>query len=345
MSDTTGMPDFLGLSPQDQRDAYLVGSEELGRSATILEKDVWVCWALDALFTCPEMPAMAFKGGTSLSKIFDAISRFSEDIDVTMDHNGLAPELDPYEPKSRKKRDQDDETLRRLMCERSMDIMVPHLRNLMTEVGLDQDMLYAEKDGEVLTVRYPHRVDGRDEYYLEGVKIEFGGRNMIEPNETYIVAPYLAATFSNFSSPAGEISVLSPTRTFWEKFTLAHAASNRENFPNAERNSRHWHDLAVLSIHQIGRDAVRNLDLLADVVRVKERFFRSGTSQYELCLRGESNLLPDEAGLALLRRDYEQMIAARMLDNPISFDEVVERVRSLEAEVNAAVATSGAGGS
>lgn len=339
MSNGAGLPAFLTLPPQDQRDAYLVASEELDRSATVLEKDVWVCWTLDALFRCRGMPEMAFKGGTSLSKIFSAISRFSEDIDVTMDHNGLAPDLDPYEPKSRRQRDLDDETLRRLMCERSIDVLVPHLRGLMAEVGLSEDMLLTEKDGEVLTVRYPHLVEGRNAYYLEGVKLEFGGRNMIEPNETHTVVPYMAATFSNFAFPVGEVSVLSPMRTFWEKVTLAHAESNRPEFKNAERTSRHWHDLAVLSDHDIGRVALLDVELLRDVVRVKERFFRSGTSLYDLCLTGEANLLPGDTGLSLLRADYQKMLDAEMLDVPLPFDVLVERVRALQDEINGVTTT------
>ncbi|QZA18765.1 nucleotidyl transferase AbiEii/AbiGii toxin family protein [Mycobacterium malmoense] len=339
MSEVAALPTFLTLPPQDQRDAYLIASEELNRSATVLEKDVWVCWTLGALFRCPGMPAMAFKGGTSLSKIFNAISRFSEDIDVTMDHNGLAPGLDPYEPKSGKQRGHDDETLRRLMCERSIDVLVPHLRGLMAEVGLSEDMLLTEKDGEVLTVHYPHLVEDRNPYYRESVKIEFGGRNMIEPNETHTVVPYMAATFSNFAFPVCEVSVLSPMRTFWEKVTLAHAESNRPEFRNAERTSRHWHDLAVLAEHEIGRAALLDVELLRDVVRVKERFFRSSTTQYDRCLSGEAKLLPGEAGLSLLRADYQKMLDAEMLDDPLPFDELVERVRALQDAINTVTTT------
>ncbi|CAN5839489.1 hypothetical protein BH23ACT4_BH23ACT4_16970 [soil metagenome] len=95
----------------------------------------------------------------------------------------------------------------------------------------------------------------------------------------------------------------------------------------------------MLTDHDIGRAAILNLDLLADVVRVKERFYRSGTTRYELCLQGECTLLPDETGLGLLRDDYEQMVAAPMLNDPIPFDDVVAHVRALQDEVNAATAS------
>jgi hypothetical protein len=338
VSTQASLPTFLSLPSRDQRDAYLAASEDLGRSATVLEKDVWVCWTLDALFRCPGMPEMAFKGGTSLSKIYDAISRFSEDIDVTMDHNGLAPDLDPYAETTGNQRKRDDEKLQRLMCERSVDVVVPHLRTRLAAAGLSDSILTVEKGGEVLVIHYVNLVEDRHAYYREGVRIEFGGRNMIEPNERHSVVPYMASSFGDFEFPGGEVSVLSPMRTFWEKVTLAHAESNRPAFRNADRTSRHWYDLAVLADHGIGRAALQDFDLLRDVVRAKKRFFGAAYSQYELCLTGDASLLPDAAGLQLLRADYQKMLDAGMLDDPLPFDELVARVRVLQDEINALAA-------
>ena len=339
---TEGLTAFLSLSAQDQRDAYLIAAADLGRSATVLEKDVWVCWALDALFSCEGMPDMAFKGGTSLSKVFDAIARFSEDIDVTMDHKGLAPDLDPYDPAtSGGQRKRDTKMLGDLLCERSHDVVVPHLLARMAEVGLDADRLQIDKDGEELNILYPHLLDQRDPYYREAIKIEFGGRNMIEPNEAHTVVPYVAAAFSTFSFPTGQVAVLSPRRTFWEKVTLAHAESNRPEFKNAERTSRHWYDIAILADHEIGQAALLELPLLDEVVQVKNRFYYSGFAQYDLCLEGKANLLPDEVGLELLRADYQAMVAAGMLDDPLNFEDLVGRVRALQDAVNAATSGNG----
>lgn len=333
----TALPAFLELPLNDQRDAYLIGAAELGRSATVLEKDVWVCWALDALFGCPGMPDMAFKGGTSLSKVFNAIARFSEDIDVTVDHKGLAPDLDPYDSDvSRKQQGRDTGMLGELLCERSRDVAAPHLRSQLEALGLPGELLEVDKNGEELNIRYPHAVDDRDPYYRESVKIEFGGRNMIEPNELHVVQPYMQTAFADLAFPAGQVHVLSPMRTFWEKVTLAHADSRRPEFKNVERTSRHWYDIAVLSQHPIGRDALLDIDLLKDVIRVKNRFFYAGYAQYELCLEGKASLLPDEAGLALLENDYRQMVEAQMLEEPLAFEELVTRVRTVESAVNAA---------
>lgn len=101
-------------------------------------------------------------------------------------------------------------------CACSHEVVVPHLRSLMSDLGLSEDMLEVNEGGDVLTVRYRHLVEDHNAYYHEGIKIEFGGRNMIEPNDTHRIVPYLAETFGNFSFPVGEVAVLSPMRTFWE---------------------------------------------------------------------------------------------------------------------------------
>jgi hypothetical protein len=339
VSESAGdLPAFLALSAENQRQAYLAGAAELGRPAIVLEKDVWVCWTLEALFDCPDIPDMAFKGGTSLSKIFSAISRFSEDIDVTVDHGGLVPGLDPYDPTSsggQKRRDND--TLLKALLACSNDVIVPHLRGRLEAAGLSASDLVVGDGGAELTVQYPHLVRDGASYYREGVKIEFGGRNMIEPNQQHVVTPYMAELLANFAFPSGRVDVLAPERTFWEKFTLAHAESNREPMVTGDRISRHWHDLAVLADHEIGQAALADMALLKDVVKVKERFFRRASSQYNQCLVGESCLLPGADGLALLRADYEEMLSAEMLDNPLTFDEIIERVKALQSKANQAI--------
>ncbi|MDR0417145.1 MAG: nucleotidyl transferase AbiEii/AbiGii toxin family protein, partial [Propionibacteriaceae bacterium] len=125
-------------------------------------------------------------------------------------------------------------------------------------------------------------------------------------------------------------------RTFWEKLTLAHADSRRPEFKNSERLSRHWYDLARLARHDIAERALADWDLLEDVIRVKQLYFRTSYADYGLCLSGGARLLPDAAGLQMLRRDYEQMVRAEMIDDPLEFDDIVSAVGELQRRVNAA---------
>lgn len=328
---------FLTLSADDRRDAYGIAAEQLGRNELALEKDVWVVWTLDVLFGCPGLPAMAFKGGTSLSKVYEAITRFSEYVDVTMDCRELAPQMKPFDSKSRKQRDRDDETLKALVRDHSTTRFVPHLNARIAELGVPDVRVETEMGGEVVWVRYPTAYPNDARYLSEGVKIEFGGRNMTEPNDRVTVQTYLADAIpgGDVFFPTAQVNVLAAERTFWEKFTLAHAESNRHEFrKSSERLSRHWSDLAVLSAHPIAASALNNRSLLEDVVQVKTRFFNNATAQYGQCLNGEANLIPGEEGLARLRADYEQMVTSGMLDNATPFHDMIEKVRALQDTVN-----------
>jgi hypothetical protein len=328
--------EFLSLGLADQRDAYTVGAANLGRNETSLEKDVWVCWVLDALFRCPDLPAMAFKGGTSLSKAYAAISRFSEDVDITMNGSDLIPGFDPFqEAVSRKKRDQHGEELKAAVQAVSLGKVLPHLQARLVSLANPGGQVRVEDDGATLVVEYPTAVSARETYYSEGVKVEFGGRNMTEPHEQHQLSPYLAAEFPELDFVSADVHVLAGERTFWEKVTLAHAESSRPEFKaSSGRSSRHWYDLAVLSQHDIGARALADLELLEDVIRVKSMYFRVGHVDYGHCLTGQARLLPDSEGRAVLREDYEAMVAAGMLEAPISFDDVEAAVLALENRIN-----------
>ena len=187
-----------------------------------------------------------------------------------------------------------------------------------------------QADLSVNTVNIP------EPYYRKGVKIEFGGRNMREPHERHTLTPYLAAEFPDLAFVTAAVDALAGERTFWEKVTLVHAESNRETFKaTAGRLSRHWYDLAVLSTHPIGARALANVALLEDVVKVKTCFYNSGFGHYEQCLTGQANLLPEAEGRVALRADYEAMVRAGMLEEPMSFDDVEAAIAQIQVAVNA----------
>lgn len=87
---------YLELPESDQKDILQAAAAELGRQAAVLEKDIWVCWTLQTLFSMPDAHPMAFKGGTSLSKVYGAIDRFSEDVDITLDYRHFEADFDPF---------------------------------------------------------------------------------------------------------------------------------------------------------------------------------------------------------------------------------------------------------
>ena len=329
------MPEaFLQLSPEEQAEILQTCAGKLGQRAEHLEKDVWICWVLQGLFTMPGRLPMAFKGGTSLSKVYSAIRRFSEDVDVTIEYKSLDQSIDPFDPKvSRTAREKFTELLRTKLADHTKNVIRPYFENLVTQlVEKPANPIVISEDGEKLFIRYPSRF-GLD----ESVLLEFGGHNVIAPNEDHPLRPYIATAVPELLYPEATVQVLSPSRTFWEKATLIHAACNRSDTKlDADRQSRHWHDLAVLSDHKIGQASIADRKLLEDVVKHKNVFFRASYTNYEACLTGGLRLIPDSPLFQALRSDYEKMIADGMFDGePPTFDSIIARLDKLAKEINA----------
>lgn len=340
------MPEkFLSLAPGERREILSTMAAALGRVSAVLEKDVWVCWVLEHLFQMPGRIEMAFKGGTSLSKVFKVIDRFSEDVDVTLDYRalqarfeagGFDPLFDPFRPGvSRSQRDNFKDALRKALQEHVHQIVGPYFRELMASgFSLGPDSVVIDKSGEKLRIHYPSALENHD-YLGEGVLIEFGGRNPAEPCELHTVVPYLAEGLPDLEFPAAQVMVLSASRTFWEKATLIHAESSRESIDRSvDRLSRHWYDLALLGEHPIGARAMgADLALLNHVVEHKKMFFPSGPAKYDDCLRGQMRLVPEGRLQDGLRDDYRGM-QDMIRGEALTFDQVIERLRALEFHIN-----------
>lgn len=309
----------------------------------ILEKDVWVCWALDALFTIGDNVKMAFKGGTSLSKAYNLINRFSEDVDVTIDYASLDSTIDPFDPElsTNARRRQSDAMVERANCY-VIEIIEPHFRKLLTNQFPDGGWsLDVEKDGELLTLAYPSAITSLnvvgDNYIREFVKIEFGGRMATIPSQTHHITAYLEGHIGELELPSASANVLSGQRTFLEKVTLAHVECHRVSTKvNSERLSRHWYDLFMLADTPIGREAVADRALLADVVKNKKTFYHAPYAEYDKCLNKQMQIVPGGQTFESLRVDYEVMKRESMLYGDVpTFQEIMERLRRLEEEINA----------
>lgn len=333
------MPEsFLHLPAREQSQIYRALASQLDRAPSVLEKGVWVCWVLRTLFTMPDRLPMAFKGGASLSKVFGAIARFSEDVDITLDYRGLEGSFDPFaKGVSRTRLKRFSEELKSFVRDHAHGVVAPYFqKTLASEFDGDIFQLELSDDGEKLRVHYPTVLETPGDYLGYSVLIEFGGRNITEPNEDHEVRPDIAEHVPALEFPSSTVSVLSPARTFWEKATLIHVECQRGEFrASAERLSRHWYDLAMLSDQIHGHDAMADRTLLADVVEHKKVFYSASYANYDACLSGQLRLVPDDAVLAALREDFRHMIGAGMfIGKPPVFDAIIERLRELEMAIN-----------
>jgi hypothetical protein len=309
----------------------------LGRRAEILEKDIWLCQVLGILFTLPICKPMAFKGGTSLSKVYQAIERFSEDIDVTIDYRSLVADVPDLAGLSNAQRKKLSDMLKAALIAHVTGELVPALRAALAQaLPAHEIAIEVSDDAEKLWLYYPSAVENTDAYLRPSILIEFGGRNATLPQDTMTIVPDVATHVTDLAFPSAQVAVLSPMRTFWEKATLIHVECHRPELrAGAERLSRHWYDLARLADHEVGRKALEDTELLRDVLHIKETFYRSGFSHYERCQAGGLRLIPDGVRLDALRQDYQAMLDAQMFyGETLAFDSIVERLTALEQAIN-----------
>jgi hypothetical protein len=270
--------------------------------------------------------------------VFGAIARFSEDVDVTLDYRGFDGTFDPFAEKVSKTRLRSfSDALKLFVRDHVHGIVVPYFRvQLDAEFGQGKCHIEISDDGEQLRVHYPSALESDGDYVSNSVLLEFGGRNITEPNEEHAIRPDIAPFLTNLAFPEARVDVLVPARTFWEKATLMHVECQRGQFrANATRLSRHWYDLAMLADLGIGETALADRALLVDVVKHKKVFFNASYANYDACLTGYLRLLPDDDALIALRDDFQRMIMAGMfIGAPPVFEVIVERLRVLERLIN-----------
>lgn len=324
---------FLDLPSKDKR-VILKGAESsLGIKPNLLEKDIWICWLLKELFLLPKK--MAFKGGTSLSKCYGLLDRFSEDVDLSIDYREFVSDINfSNETKSALRRKR--EMLRNEVNNFIVNDVIPFIQSAFIRQFPDQPKFnYEFKGGEKLYFYYPSCLERKaNDYVGDNVLVEFGGTNKADPSEECLVKPYL--NVDGLLLPSAIVLALSSERTFWEKVTLIHVECHRGRLKEApERLSRHWYDLAKLSISPVKDRALENPSLLRDVLIIKKAFFNAGYANYEKCECQQFVLLPEPGDLIGLKDDYERMIDSEMfLSEPMKFDHVMTELKDLQYRIN-----------
>lgn len=267
-----GSQRFFELQKKDQQEALLVAASSLGRPAHLLEKDIWVVWALRALFKSPFEKHLVFKGGTSLSKVHCAIDRFSEDIDVTYDIRQLIPdvvgEMSSGLPRSNAQANKWTKAVRERLPVWVLEAVQPLLQQRIEE---DQVSASVRSDGDKLHIEYEPSHEGTG-YVQATVLLEFGARSTGEPADLQDVHCDIAPTLGDLEFPTARPRVMRPERTFWEKATAAHVYCHQGTFRGGHRYARHWYDLHCLNFCGIAKDAVKDRDIANQVAAHKQLF-------------------------------------------------------------------------
>lgn len=341
------MDDIARLAAKDRADLFGTTATRRGDMlSALVEKDFWVCWTLKRVFTLEDSPAgLIFKGGTSLSKVYQAIDRFSEDVDLSFDRGalGFGGENDPARASSRNQTEKRLEALSAACREMIRAKFIPLLEaNFQKALGtapskatwrveLDKD----DPDQQTVLFHYPPGIPDRETATKPDIRLELGARGEHWPAEEATVTSYAAqAEPKPFKEPSCEVKVLAIERTFWEKATILHAWHHLPPAkPLPERQSRHYFDLAKLHEKGLGQKALSNMELLTKVATHKSIFFRSPPAKYELAVPGTLRLLPTPERRKELEGDYAKMRQMIFGEVP-PLAHVFDVLQDLETKIN-----------
>ncbi|MBF0236016.1 MAG: nucleotidyl transferase AbiEii/AbiGii toxin family protein [Desulfamplus sp.] len=321
------------LTPAQRRELFEATAHEQGRTPIVIEKDFWVCWILKRLFSLSDLNShIVFKGGTSLSKVFGLIERFSEEIDLILDWRLLGyRNEEPYAEQGSKTR---QDRFNKEVIEKSREFLATTFMDRLTDHLGDCDGVSISMDAhepDAIILGYPASFS--TEYIRPQVKLEIGPMAAWVPSSWHEIEPYASEAFPEiFNDSKCKVLVIDAERTFWEKATILHQQAHRTSgMPS--RYSRHYYDVSRMSFSPTATKALSNKSLLDDVVSFKKKFYPCAWANYEEARPGSFKLLPPENLLKGLEKDYAKMREMIFGERP-SFNEIVESLLALESRIN-----------
>jgi hypothetical protein len=337
---------WFSLTAEDQRDALEVAAATTGLPAYLLEKDIWVVWALEALGSDQHLlETLTFKGGTSLSKAYGLIDRFSEDIDLTLDIRQLLPDVGMPPAPSNNQAKQRKEDVNSRLPQWVTDKPLPLLQKAAADAGLDIRIIGNPYKMTVLELHYKPILQAPtvgDRYVSPKVVLEFGAHSTGEPHGSVEITCEAAKALTDIAFPNARPLVMDPRRTFWEKATAMHVFCCRGQWGKGDgaRYARHWFDVDRMATAGVAKKAMEDRSLARQVADHKKDFWRSKNSanqpiDYIAAINGSLQLVPAGEALEALEADYAAMLESGMLrDNPPQFDELLKRITLLQEQCN-----------
>ena len=335
---------YIDLSKEDRIDVLDRVSAELNiRQREVIEKDWWVTAVLRALFNLPYAQHLSFKGGTSLSKCWHLIDRFSEDIDIAINREylGFCGILS---------RTQISDKLRRATCSFVRETMQYDLAEQLHKNGIAKDKYQVNvditsistTDPETININYDSAltfsVEGeKGLYVLPKIKVEVSGRSMSEPicevplesmiDQVYPKAPFVEPKFN--------VRTVLPERTFLEKIFLLHEEfAKPKDLIRVERMSRHIYDIGQMLKTPIAESAIHNEQLYRQVVEHRRTFIGLRGFDYDSLYPNTLNFIPPTSIIEQWKADYENMLIHMIYGETVSFEELVNNLYELNKCIN-----------
>lgn len=307
-------------------------SRKVGLSPLAIEKDWWVTMVLKALFSTPFANHLSFKGGTSLSKCWNLIERFSEDVDIAIDREflGFSGELS---------KTQISDKLRRASCSFVRETMKIEVEKQLSKLGIDKSLFDVKvnitpittTDPEIIEVYY-HSMFSEVSYIQSRVLIEISGRSMNEPIEEVEINTMISQSYPNtsFAEKPFSIRVVSPKRTFLEKTCLLHEEFSKSSTEvRSDRMSRHIYDLEKLMDTEIAKEAMNDIELYKSVIEHRKKFIGLKGFDYSTLLPKTISFVPPVEVISKWKEDYEFMQKNMIYGKSLAFNKLIEQITEL----------------
>lgn len=302
----------------------------------IVEKDFWVCLTLDYLFhKCKFKDHFTFKGGTSLSKAWNVIERFSEDIDLILDWQKLGySKNEPLESRSKTKQEKFNENANKkaenFIGTELLETLKSDFKSIL---NTEPDFKIDKDDKQTILFYYPKQFSS--DGIVPAIRLEIGPLAAWTPSENVEITSYAAEAYPKlFKEPKTLVRTVTAARTFWEKATILHQLANMpEDKPFKSRYSRHYYDIFRLANSRYKENAFTSKELLEKVAIFKQKFYPCSYAQYDKARIGSLKLEPPPHLIEALKKDYKDMEEMIYGERP-DFSTLLQGIKKLEIEIN-----------
>jgi predicted nucleotidyltransferase component of viral defense system len=336
--------EFLKLPEQERLEVFRQIHYKMNLNEVAVEKDWWVTAILRALFALPYAENISFKGGTSLSKCFNVIERFSEDVDIAINREYFGFMGDTFTVK------QISKLLRKAACKFCRNTLQYDLAKQLEEYGISPDLFSIEMnitdvttvDPEKIFIQYKslfidNQVNNSESYIKPVVVLEINGRSMKEPLEKVEIQSFIDEIFpqATFAEKPFAINVVAPERTFLEKVCLLHeefAKADTEKI-RVNRMSRHLYDIARMLDTPIAEKALNNTELYRNIIAHRRMFIAMKDFDYDTLFPDKINIVPPESVIAKWDEDYRKMQAMIYGEYP-AFSAMIDKIKQLNEKIN-----------
>lgn len=335
----------------DRKAIFLTTAEQIRTSIENVEKDFWVSWLLDLLFNgCIEgEPRLLFKGGTSLSKAYGLISRFSEDVDITVFREDLGQQISVEMLKGlsgkqrRKHLDAIKESCQAYINGHLKQRVTQQINAMLADAkigseGFSLELDPDDPDKQTLLFHYPSISIETASYVKPIVKIEAGAKSALDPHRAVAIKPYINDVLPDLNLTVKNVVTIDAERTFWDKVIILHGL--RRSFDNkgvlrkqGHRVSRHYYDIHKLMQSPVMPNAISDKNLAMDCAQHALIFFGRPDSDLEQAVPGSLTITPTTDMISILERDYQEMSGMIFGEVP-EFSDVLEAVSNLESKLN-----------